>query len=192
MLTLEVPWTCHPPPPTQGILVHLQGQQNFASTVEPFHLPGASSGNLLATLDLAAPAGHQKGSWASRGLEAGELSALSVPGPRGRGTEWVSSEHCLLGQPEHIPSPGRSQRWRWAVLLYFGGCYDSQEFANQTRPKEEFCPWPQKLVVPCGSACGSCCPLWHLPDVRISKRRIWRRPNRKAISRLAKAVLERI
>ena len=110
MLTLEVPWTCHPPPPTQGILVHLQGQQNFASTVEPFHLPGASSGNLLATLDLAAPAGHQKGSWASRGLEAGELSASSVPGPRGRGTEWVSSEHCLLGQPEHIPSPGRSQR----------------------------------------------------------------------------------
>ena len=124
---------------------------------------------------------------ASMGLEAGELPDSPVPGPRRRGRE-----HCLLGQPEHIPSPGRSQRWRWAVLLYFGGCYDSQEFANQTRPKEEFCPWPQKLVVPRGSACGSCCPLQHLPDVRISKRRIWRHPNRRAISRLAKAVLERI
>ena len=42
---------------------------------------------------------------ASMGLEAGELPDSPVPGPRGRGRE-----HCLLGQPEHIPSPGHSQR----------------------------------------------------------------------------------
>lgn len=165
MLTLEVPRTCHPPPSPQGILVHLQGQQNFVSTVEPFHLPGASSGNSLPTLDLAAPGGHQKGSCMLRGLlRLGKLSVSPVPGPRGRGTEWASSEHCLLGQPGAHSQPRPQSEMMLSSPPLLWGCYDSQEFANQTRPKEEFCPWPQKLVVPRGSA------LWFLLSPSTSTR----------------------
>lgn len=66
-----------------------------------------------------------------------------------------------------ISTHSHSQGWHWTVPLCFESCYDSQKFANQTGPAEEFCLWPRsswfQMVVS-----GSGWPLWHLPDGRIS------------------------
>ena len=104
----------------------------------------------------------------------------------------VTSEHCLL-RPTWVHSQPRlpskmtlnSPPLLSGLLWQPGICKPNQ---TQTR----ILSLAPKSVVPHGSACGSCCPLWNLPDGRISKLGLWKCPNRKTLSKLVETVLEGI
>lgn len=140
----RLPWKHGQLPPP--LHTSTQGEQIFASTKELIPFPSGLfwefplhwwSGRATGRQNSREGAGWQG---AQEALQPEGASPIS--GRKGRGTVFI------LRQPKHILRPGCSQRRHWTVLLCFWGCYDSQEFANQTGPGEEFCPWPQKFVVP--------------------------------------------
>jgi hypothetical protein len=51
-------------------------------------------------------------------------------------------------QPGHTRGQAAVKGYTEQPSFCFWGCYSSQEFANQSRPGKEFCPWPQKFEFP--------------------------------------------
>lgn len=139
---LRLPWKCcQPPTPPSHLCTSAQWKQAFVST-------GGANGISQRPLwrlppDQWSDKATEKQS--SRWEDGWHQEQETCSQKNSRGIAWFPENNTAnLSRPR----PGCSQRLHWTALLCFWGCYDSQEFANQSRPGKEFCPWPQKFVFP--------------------------------------------
>lgn len=170
---LRLPWKCCQPPTPQAVFAHLHNESKhlcppeelMASLRGPF-------GDSLPTSDLTKPPRNR--------APDGRMGDTRHRKPAARKTPEAERDSQSTTEPTWAdPRPGCSQRLHWTALLCFWGCYDSQEFANQSRPGKEFCPWPQKFVFP---NCLLRVPAVPFDTYQMAKAGTWRPPSRKVIS----------